>query len=412
MKPAAGQIICPNCGTVISLTDALTADLRASFQQEYAAKLEEDRKVIERELKAELTKQNSTKLEDLENALAQKDAALLEAQKNEVGLRKKTRELEEREKTVELEVQRKLDQEKAVLEEKVTERILGENRLKLSEKDQQLEVMRHQIEELRRKAEQGSQQLQGETLEVELEALLKSRFPEDVIEPVPKGIRGADLLQHVMIRGNRVGTIIWEAKRTKGWQDGWLAKLREDQRAVTAECSILVTEILPKDLKEFAYIEGVWVTKPATALGLGAALRIQLEKVAELRRAEIGRTEKKEMLYEYLTGTQFRHHVEALVEAFVTLQDELQKEKRAVQKLWASRDKQHEKVLRHIAGMYGDIHGVVGSSLPEIKGLGFDVTPQLESKGEAVDVLTAEMAALDEPNHESSNNSGSTNSTP
>jgi len=212
MKPATGQIICPNCGTVISLTDALTADLRASFQQEYAAKLEEDRKVIERELKAELTKQNSTKLEDLENALAQKDAALLEAQKNEVGLRKKTRELEEREKTVELEVQRKLDQEKAVLEEKVTERILGENRLKLSEKDQQLEVMRHQIEELRRKAEQGSQQLQGETLEVELEALLKSRFPEDVIEPVPKGIRGADLLQHVMVRGNRVGTIIWEAK--------------------------------------------------------------------------------------------------------------------------------------------------------------------------------------------------------
>jgi len=163
--------------------------------------------------------------------------------------------------------------------------------------------MQRQIEELRRRAEQGSQQLQGEVSEMELEALLKAKFPHDSIDPVPKGQHGGDILQRVVgPAGMRCGTMLWESKRTKNWSDGWLTKLREDQREAKAELSIIVTQVLPKGVETFEYIDGIWVTHPRSALPVAMAMRQSLIEVAAARKATEGQQTKTEMVYDYLTG--------------------------------------------------------------------------------------------------------------
>jgi hypothetical protein len=243
-------------------------------------------------------------------------------------------------------------------------------KLKVLEKEQTIVSMQKQIEELKRKAEQGSQQLQGEVQELELEALLRTKFPRDTIESVPKGEHGGDALQHVVgPSGQPCGTIIWESKRTKNWSDGWLAKLREDQRAAKAEIAVIVSQSLPKDVDTFGVVEGVWVTHPKTVLPLALTLRHTLIEVGCARQASEGQQTKTEMIYQYLTGPRFRHRVEAIVEAFSAMQEDLDKEKKAITKQWAKREEQIERVMQATAGMYGDLQGIAGKTIQEIEGL-------------------------------------------
>lgn len=230
--------------------------------------------------------------------------------------------------------------------------------------------MQKQIEELKRKAEQGSQQLQGEVQELELEALLRAKFPRDTIEPVPKGEHGGDALQHVVGSSGQVcGTIIWESKRTKNWSDGWLTKLREDQRAAKAEIAVIVSQSLPKEIETFGVMENVWVTHPKTVLPLAVTLRHTLIEVASARQASEGQQTKTEMVYQYLTGPRFRHRVEAIVEAFSSMQEDLDKEKKAIVKQWAKREEQIDRVMQATAGMYGDLQGIAGKTIQKIEGL-------------------------------------------
>jgi hypothetical protein len=243
-------------------------------------------------------------------------------------------------------------------------------KFKVMEKEQTITSMQKQIEDLKRRAEQGSQQLQGEVQELELESLLRAKFPLDTIEPVPKGEHGGDMLQRIHgPLGQTCGTILWEAKRTKNWSDSWLVKLREDQRAAKAEIAVLVTQALPKDLETFDLVDGVWVTPPRTALPVALALRQMLSEVALARQSTEGQQTKMEMVYQYLTGPRFRQRVQAIVEAFSSMREDLDKEKKAIMKQWAKREEQTDRVLQATVGMYGDLQGIAGRTLQEIEGL-------------------------------------------
>jgi hypothetical protein len=313
-------------------------------------------------------------LQDLRARLNERERMLSEAQQGELELRKRQRELEDRQQALELEVARKIDLERESIREEARKRAADEQRLRLSEKEKVIGDLQKQIEALRQRAEQGSQQLQGEVLELEFESLLRGAFPADEITPVTAGVRGADLLQRVRDgAGQECGSLIWETKRTKNWSQLWIAKLKEDQRAHCADVAILLSLTLPAEVRHFALLEGVWVTDFACALGVASALRQGLISAANARRVETGKQEKMEVLYNYLAGTEFRQKVEAIVEAFVGMKSDLEAEKRATLRLWAKREKQIEQVVCNTALMYGGVQGIVGrSALPAIKLLEFE----------------------------------------
>jgi hypothetical protein len=212
--------------------------------------------------------------------------------------------------------------------------------------------------------------LQGEVQELEPENLLRGKFPFDSIDPVPKGEFGGDVLHRIINAGGQPGgTILWESKRTKNWSDTWLAKLREDQRTAKAEIAVIVSQILPKGVETFEIVEGVWVTHPRAALPVAFILRQSLLELSLARQVSEGQQTKTEMVYQYLTGPRFRQRVEAIVEAFSTMQDDLDKERKVIMKQWAKPEEQIERVMGATVGMYGDLQGIAGKSLQEIEGL-------------------------------------------
>jgi hypothetical protein len=218
--------------------------------------------------------------------------------------------------------------------------------------------------------EQGSQQLQGEALELELESLLRGRFPRDLIEPVPKGEFGGDVLHRVLgASGQHCGTLLWESKRTKAWSDGWLAKLRDDQRIAKAEIALIVSTVLPKGVAAFDLIDNVWVSEPRFAVPLAVALRQSLIDIAGSRLAQEGQQTKMEMVYQYLTGPRFRHRIGAIVEKFTDMQADLDRERKTMMRMWAKREEQLIGVLDSTAGLYGDLQGIAGRAMPEIASL-------------------------------------------
>ena len=372
-------IKCPSCGESIELSKAMSQDIEKKFKKGHVQELEEVRKTLKEEYEAreeeleEKVKKDALKsvtleITDLKEQLKEKTDCLKDARKQELELRKKQRELLEKEENMELEVTRKLDEERQKILEKATGKFEEEHRLKDAEKDKKLNDMKKQIDELKRKSEQGSQQTQGEVLELDLENILKKSFTHDNIEPVPKGIKGADVLHKVHSpSGQFCGTIVWETKRTKAWSDKWIAKIKEDQRRVKGEIAVILTTVLPKDVRSFAHINGIWVTDYSSMVELATAIRMGLIEVAKTKQAAVGKKEKMEVVYNYLSGSDFKQKVEAIVEAFKAMKEDLEKEKKAFSKSWAKREKQLELVITNTAGMYGDIHGIIGTSLPEIK---------------------------------------------
>ena len=366
-------IICPKCGSEIPLTKTLLNQIRESLRGEAIEKQVEERVKIEMErLKHDAKKEAETalslELKDLREQNTEKNKRLEEAQKAELELRKKTRELEEQKKSMELEVARKIDEERNKIKQNALELFSEEHRLKDLEKDKKMSDMLKTIDELKRKGEQGSIQTQGEVLELDMESILKSKFPVDEIVPVSKGVRGADILQKVYNHsGQYCGTIVWETKSTKLWNDVWISKLKDDQREIKAEISVIVSKVLPEGVSAFTNIEGVWITNPILACSLAEILRTGLIQVSQTKLSAVGKNEKMEAIYNYLSGPGFKQKVEAIVEAFKTMKEDLDKEKRAMTSIWAKREKQIERVIMNTAGMYGDMQGIIGASMPEIK---------------------------------------------
>ena len=410
-------IICPNCKIEFPLTESLAAPMLAATRKQFEQQLaQKDEDVAKREqslrdkekqladakrtldeqiadqvaaqLKAERTRvvaeegkkaklASAAELEakvrelgELQEVLKTRDEKLAEAQKAQAELIKKQRELDDAKRELDLTVEKRVQE--GLTEVRTRARREAEEGLKLKvlEKDQTIASMQQKIEELKQKAEQGSQQLQGEVQELELESLLRAKFPFDTIEPVPKGEFGGDALQRVVSQGGQpCGTILWESKRTRNWSDGWLTKLREDQRAAKAEVAVLVSQALPKGVEAFDVVDGVWVTSPRAALPVATVLRHTLLQVSMARAVSEGQQTKTEMVYQYLTGPRFRHRVEAIVEAFSSMQEDLDKERKAIMKQWAKREEQIERVMGATVGMYGDLQGIAGKSLQEIEGL-------------------------------------------
>jgi hypothetical protein len=338
-------------------------------------KLERSKIATEETKKAKLVAANELEqkikeINELGEVLKQRDVKLAEAQKAQADLIRKQRELDDAKREFDLTVEKRIQEGLSATRDQARKEVEEQQKLKVAEKEQTILAMQKQIEELKRRAEQGSQQLQGEVQELELENLLRTKFPFDAIEPVPKGEFGGDALQRVVSpSGQACGTILWESKRTKNWSDGWLVKLREDQRTAKAEIAVIVSQVLPKGVETFEMVEGIWVTHPRAALPVAAILRQSLLELAAARQVSEGQQTKTEVIYQYLTGPRFRHRVEAIVEAFSTMQEDLDKERKAIMKQWAKREEQIERVMGATVGMYGDLQGIAGKSLQEIEGL-------------------------------------------
>ncbi len=307
---------------------------------------------------------------ELQEVLKQRDAKLAEAQKAQADLIRKQRELDDAKREMELTVEKRVTESLGKTREQAKKEAEESLSLRIAEKEQTIASMQQKIEELKKKAEQGSQQLQGEVLELDLESRLTGRFPHDTIEPVPKGEFGGDIVQRVVTpAGAACGTILWESKRTKNWSDGWLAKLREDQRQAKAEIAVIVSVALPKDVETFDQVDGVWIVHPRCVLPVAMSLRNMLIEVSCARQAGEGQQTKMELMYHYLTGPKFRLRVQAIVEAFSSMEEDLAKEKRMMLKQWSKREQQIARVTEATVGMYGELQGIAGKSLQEIEGL-------------------------------------------
>lgn len=364
--------------------EAAIARMKEKLDEELAARLLQERTKIaaEEATKAKLStatdlEQKTRALAELQEVLKQRDLKLAEAQKAQAEVLKKQRELDDAKREMELTIEKRIQESLNATREQARKEAEEELRLKVNEKEQTISSMQRQIEELKRRAEQGSQQLQGEVQELELENLLRTKFPRDSIQPVPKGEFGGDVLHRVNgTLGQSCGFILWECKRTKNWSDGWLAKLREDQRTAKAEIAVMVSQALPKDVETFEFIEGVWVTHPRAAMPMAVVLRQTLLEVAAVRQSSEGQQTKMEMVYQYLTGSRFRQRVQAIVEAFSCMREDLDREKRAIVKQWAKREQQIDRVMEATVGMYGDLQGIAGKTLQEIEGLEFPALDQ------------------------------------
>jgi len=413
-------IICPNCSTEIKLTESLAAPLIQTIRKEYEAKIaqkeadvtqreanlraqqeavKDAQRTIEEQVAEKVKKERAAIAEEearkaklaaasdldaktkevgeLHDVLKQRDEKLKEAQQAQADLLRKQRELDDAKRELELTVEKRV--QASVEEVRLQAKQEAEKglKLKVAEKEQQIFSMQRQIDDLKRKADQGSQQLQGEVLELELETTLSTKFPLDNIEPVAKGEFGGDVLQKVVgPTGQACGAILWESKRTKNWSDGWLPKLRSDQRAANAEIAVLVSDATPKEIDSFGHIDGIWITQSRFAMPLVIALRQSLIEVSNTRQAQEGQETKMELVYQYLTGPKFRHRVEAIVEKFSDMQDDLDRERKSMTRLWAKREAQILGVIESTVGMYGDLQGIAGRALQRIEGLEL---PLLES---------------------------------
>ncbi|MBO4225341.1 DUF2130 domain-containing protein [Bradyrhizobium neotropicale] len=414
---------CPHCRNEIKLTESLAAPLleetRRRFQEQLASKdaevarkaeaLREEREQLARareQVEDQVAKRVSAErvvlvaaeakkareaaaaelhakeaeASELRQNLAANNAKLAEAQQAQAELMRKQRILDEEKRELDLTIEKRVQASIAEIQAKARLEADEAARLRVLEKDQTIESMTRTIEELKRKAEQGSQQAQGEVLELELEVLLRGRFPMDLVEPVAKGELGADVVQQVNGSiGQAAGIILWESKRTRAWSDGWLAKLRDDQRRCGADVALIISQALPKHVEHFDLVDSVWVAHPRYALPVAVALRQTLIEVSGSRLAQQGQQTKMEQVYQYLTGIKFRQRVEAIVEKFNDMRDDLDKERKFMGRQWAKRETQILSVIESTVGMVGDLQAIAGKAMPEIPTIDL---PLLESSAD------------------------------
>jgi hypothetical protein len=404
-------IKCPECGAEIPLTKALTGQIEKNIASKYKAEAAEREKEyqekfnelnkqkkaleqqeqeidkkVEEKLKAErkeiaeverqkiLSEQEET-TKALKEELEEKNKKIKEANKKELQLLKQQRELEEAKENVELEVQRKLGEERKKILEEAKKAASEEQMLKMREKNDQLDAMKKRIDELKRKAELGSQEAQGEAMEEELQEYLDRSFPYDQFEEVKKGARGADVIQTVYnSSGRECGKILWESKNTKDFQKKWTEKLKSDQQDAKADIAVILSAALPKEITGFGVYDGVWVTDYKSLLGLATALRQGLLEAARQKIINTGRDSIKDHIYNYVTSQEFALHIKTIVSAYNQMKEDLESEKRSMNRIWKKREKQIQLILDNVTGMYGSIEGIVSNqkTLPEVDNLALD----------------------------------------
>lgn len=328
---------------------------------------------ISEALREHIRTQEISKIERLHQEEVQKyKQKMVRAEENELRVRKQKELLEEEKRKFELEKQRQIDAERQKIRETTMKEADVQARLKMKEKDLTIERLNKQLEEAKRTASMGSQQTQGEVQELDIEEALLHTFPEDIIESVEKGEVGADAKQIVRSPSGRTicGVILWESKRTKNWSDGWVLKLKDDTRKIGADIAAIVTSVLPEGIAGMGQQEGVWICERNLLIPLAVLLREILVKVAYQKTAQAHQGRKADLIYEYVTGNMFRQQIEAILEAYREMNDQIGKERAWYEKSWKQREAQLRRIILASANVYGSMQGLAGNNaLPELNGI-------------------------------------------
>jgi len=419
--PNKTTIKCPNCGTEIDINEALyhqlenkhkkewldekkkqEAEIEAkrkeykvhldtlkakeeSFAQQQETFDESVRKATHEQLRIEKSKleaslreqikqtimtEQSTAMEAMRKELEAKSEQVKELNNSKVEIERLKREKDELSSKIQIEAQIAFTKELLSEKEKITKQLQDENELKFKEKEKQLDDQKRLIEEMKRKADQGSMQLQGEVQELAIEEWLASQFPFDTIGEVKKGAFGADCVQVVHTReAQNCGTICYESKNTKAWSGEWIGKLKHDMLKANADIGVLVTSVYPPNVERMGFVDGVWVCSLEEFKGSVSLLRQSLINTHKVMKKEENRTDKMSLLYTYLTGNEFSLQLSAIVNGFTAMQEELEKEKRSLMASWKRRQKLIDGVLMNTTEMYGSLQGIAGNVIGNIHAL-------------------------------------------
>jgi hypothetical protein len=404
------QITCPSCGTEIDVQDIISHQLEEDLKKEYNAKFADEKKRFEAqeallkkekeefenqkakeseifnkrlaekikeekekysaEIKKKLVEEQSEQLAELQKELNEKSEQIRELNKSKAEIERLKREKEELKESIEAETQKVLNEKLTEEKQKIRKIEADKVELKLREYEKQIEDQKKLVEEMKRKQEQGSMQMQGEIQELAIEEWLSNNFPLDKIDEIKKGARGADCLQIVNTRARQnCGTIYYESKRTKEFQKGWLEKFKADLGEKGADLGVLVTDAMPSEMERMGLKEGIWICTFEEFKGLCFVLRESLIQLNEAISSQENKGDKMSMLYDFLTSNEFKFEIEAIVEGFTQMKEDLESEKRSMQRIWKTREKQIEKVVTNTVNMYGSIKGIAGKAIGSVKAL-------------------------------------------
>jgi hypothetical protein len=367
-------VLCPHCNKKIEISEVL----RKQIEEQTLGVWEEKKKIEIEHARASAVTESQKKLqEQFERQLKQlhEDAHEKEQRNKELyerleKLMEESRQLKREKDEARLEMQKKLAEEEDKIRFDAQKKAEEAQSLKLREKDKQLQDTLKELEDAKRKLLQGSQQTQGEAFELAFEEMLKQQYPHDKISPVNKGIKGGDIIQEVWdANGKYAGKIIWELKNTKTWSEQWVDKLKADKRAINADEAIIISEAMPTNIKSAGFHNGVWVTKQDFVTPLTDSLRVKLIQLVIIKNSLKGKDAKMEALYTYLTGTEFKNRIEAIIESFTNMQNEIEKEKRYFANKWNRDEKNIRMVIDNTYGMHGDLKGILSAAIPQIQGL-------------------------------------------
>lgn len=422
MTDRSSQINCPNCGTAIDVQDILSHQLEEEIKQKYQAELNTEKQKVQQEheglslakaefeekkrqenelfqeklekklgeemrakeakLKTKLQGEQQEQMEAMQKELNEKSEQVKELNRSKVEIERLKREKGEAVELAELAAEKKLNELILTEREKISKSEAEKSEFKMKELEKKLEDQKKLTDEMQRKHEQGSMQLQGEVQELAIEEWLAGQFPLDTIEEIKKGARGADCLQIVNTRAQQnCGKIYYESKRTKDFQAGWIEKFKADMREKEADVGVLVTEAMPSDMERMGLRDGVWVCSFGEFKGLSAVLRESVIQLSKAMVSQEGKGDKMSMLYDFLTSNTFHMQIEAIVEGFSSMKNDLDSEKRSMQRIWKQREKQIDKVTANTIDMYGSIKGIAGSAIQSVKALELD--QNLLEEGEA-----------------------------
>ena len=396
------KITCPNCGHIFDIEDVVARQIEERIKEDYAKKLNEqldkmkkekekielEKKQIaeekdkmdelvnkklaeelqkkEKRLTKELEEKYLLQIQSLEDENEKRKKENLKLQKRELELMKKEKELENKEEELKLKLEKEFLEKQKEITEKAVEKEREQMKLKEKEWEKRFEDQKKLMEQMKRKAEQGSMQMQGEILELAVEDLLKSLYPFDKIEEVKKGMKGADVIQRIFNRFQQEsGKIVYEVKRTKSFNKDWLDKLKNDKLSAKADLAVLITQVLPDDIKDFGEKDGVWICDFKNLRSLSLVLRNMLIKIHSVKKTQENKGEKQEMLYRYFTSSEFVETIKRIVENLIKEKEVLEKEKRSLTKLWKEREKRIEMLQHNFADIFGSIQGITGDALPE-----------------------------------------------
>ncbi|MFP6041227.1 DUF2130 domain-containing protein [Helicobacter pylori] len=351
------------------------AQFDEAVKQASALALQDERAKIIEEARKNAFLEQQKGLELLQKELDEKSKQVQELHQKEAEIERLKRENNEAESRLKAENEKKLNEKLDLEREKIEKALHEKNELKFKQQEEQLEMLRNELKNAQRKAELSSQQFQGEVQELAIEEFLRQKFPLDSIEEIKKGQRGGDCIQVVHTREfQNCGKIYYESKRTKEFQKAWVEKLKSDMREIGADVGVIVSEALPKEMERMGLFEGVWVCSFEEFKGLSAVLREGVIQVGLAKKSQENKGDKVDLLYHYLTSSEFSMQVNAIIEGFEQLRADLESEKRAMARIWKSREKQIDKVFEGTINMYGSIKGIVGNAIGQVKALelGYD----------------------------------------